>query len=155
MSLDRTQIKKELINRCRQRLQEEMSLIQKTMDEAQDDANAHKGAMESRYDTFKEEAQAKKDAYSRQVVEVNKLISLLMTIDPSRGLSQVSVGAIVETEKEVFFISANIFNEPIVVGETLYTLISLNSPIGQKMRGKKAGDVIPRTDGDTEILAVY
>ena len=53
------QIKKKLIEICKHELETRIELHKRAMEEAQEEANAHKGAMESRYDSFKEETFSK------------------------------------------------------------------------------------------------
>ena len=152
---DRIETKKTLIELCRKQLVEEMTLLKKAMDDAQEEANAHKGAMESRYDTFKEEAQSKKDAYSRQLMEKGKVVSLISSINPSRLLNKVETGAIVVTDKYSFFISYHIFDDPIVIHDVAYILVSAGSPLGKSFQGKKKDDLVSTPQGEMRILDIF
>lgn len=152
---NKIETKKTLIDLCKKKLVEQMAVLKKAMDEAQEEANAHKGAMESRYDTFKEEAQSKKDAYSRQLMEKVKVMSFIASINPFRILNKAEIGAIVVTEKNSFFISYHIFNDPIVIHNVAYILINAGSPLGKSFQDKKKGDVVTTLQGEIRILDIY
>ncbi len=59
-------IKKQLVEFIIKDLDNKIHSYEDEMKKAQKEANSHIGAMESRYDTFKEEAQMLTDGFARQ-----------------------------------------------------------------------------------------
>lgn len=69
-------------------------------EDALEESRAHKGAMESRYDTFKEEAQYLANAQEGILAELTGAAVLLKSLrdNPPRGITQGCLYAIVEAE---------------------------------------------------------
>ena len=65
--MEKVKIREILINTCKKELEKQLNELKKAMDDAQFEANQHIGAMESRYDSFKEEAQARVSGFARQI----------------------------------------------------------------------------------------
>ncbi len=128
--MDKIAIKERLIEICRIKIQERIDLLKASMNAAQHEANQHIGAMQSRYDTFKEEAQALRDGFARQVDEATQNLKLIKQLSP-KLVDSVQLGAIVETSEMNYFISINILDKPISIDGKEYFPISLNSPICQ------------------------
>ena len=67
--------------------------IIKQRDESQQEANSH-GAMESRYDTFKEEAQYLVSCCNEQIEKLNKnILSIFIINNPSLNKKMEKIGA--------------------------------------------------------------
>jgi transcription elongation GreA/GreB family factor len=133
-------IKEKLVDKCKLRIQEEIEFLQKVINDSQEDANQYKGAMESRHDTFKEEAQNKKEAYIIQLDRLRATMSNVMSIEPTMALSHVQHGAVVITDKFNLFFCGSIFSNAINLDGDEYTTISITSPIGQALKNKEVGD---------------
>ncbi|MFC1760439.1 hypothetical protein ACFLZD_02840, partial [Candidatus Neomarinimicrobiota bacterium] len=103
--MNESNIKKILLEKCKNELESEIDILKKAINDAQFEANQHKGAMESRYDTFKEEAQARKSGFELQLFKKYKILNLLKSIHENSICKNVGVGAIVETSKDNYFIS--------------------------------------------------
>lgn len=63
--MSQIEIKKKIIELLRLELENKTDFLKNAIDDAQKEAASHKGRMESRYDTFKEEAQTKRDIYKK------------------------------------------------------------------------------------------
>ena len=123
------------------------------MDEAQKEANSHIGAMASRYDTFKEEAQYLVAGFQKKISDLNLAKIQIEKIkwmenELGKSHSQVGIGTIIffktdDSQNESYFIMS-----PALGGHKLQfkginiTIITPFSPIGQKMMGKKIGENI-------------
>ena len=139
---------------CREEIAKRVSVQTTAMNDAQETANKYKGAMESRYDTFKEEAQQRRDAHARQIDTLLKKNSALMDVGNKNGLT-AGFGSVVETENEIFFICFHITDDQILIdGKELITLRE-DTQLGMEISGKKKGDVIQFCGRATKILDVY
>ena len=133
-------------------LEEELLRAEKARSQAQDDANAHIGAMQSRYDTFKEEAQYLAAGQGRRRQELEgvllrskRLLEQRRQIAHPRVSKTVVPGAAVQLSDDndqkrwVVFV-------PGAGGRTVehdgiqYAVVSTNSPLGRSLMGKTIGD---------------
>ena len=119
---------------------------------SQNEANMHIGAMESRYDTFKEEAQYLAGAQeirsynlNQNIVDLQKLRELVrQNLIPS---NRICLGSIVlleneSGEKKLFFIACAAGGQLIETSEGSCQIITPVSPMGRAIVGKKKGDEI-------------
>jgi len=136
--MNQIEIKKKIIELSKLELEEKIDFLKNAINSAQKEAASHKGRMESRYDTFREEAQAKRDDYKKQLLYIQKSLSILNEI-PIEVVNMVQLGSIIETSENSYFISIGIL-DTINVDRQKYLLISPESPIGQMFLGKKSGD---------------
>ena len=121
----------------------------RAMNEAQEEANNHVGAMESRYDTFKEEAQYLASAHKVRISELQHCIKAINHIKRNPPLlHQVEVGCIVvitdEDEKSQFqyFILPGGDGSKHKLGEMDTFIVSPGSPIARQLLGKSLQDDI-------------
>jgi hypothetical protein len=148
------EIKNKLIEICKSEIQEKIKMNEKMMNEEQKTANQYKGAMESRYDTFKEEAQARKDAYAMQIDKLLKLNSILLSIN-SKTPEKAEPGAVIETDRMNYFIFFYLFDEPVTVGNQEFCIISLESPVGIALKNKKINGTFIFNGNEFRILNIY
>lgn len=148
------QIKWTLIEYCKSEIKLRIALNEKLMKEEQEIANQYKGAMESRYDTFKEEAQARKDGYAMQIDNLLKLNSVLFLID-IKTPKKAELGAVIETNRMNYFIFYFLFDEPVTLDKKDYCIISLESPIGIALQNKKINDKFIFNGQEYQIKNIY
>lgn len=154
--MNNKEIKIQLIKKCERALLEKIKEHEVAMEDAQREANFHKGAMESRYDTFKEEAQERKDAHAKQIAQITKLLSSLISITQKKASEKVEFGSVVETDSDVnYFMFSYIFNTPIVIDNKKFLPINLLTPLGQQFLNKKIGDVVNFKGKTMKIIDVY
>lgn len=138
---DKIQIKRQITEYFKRYINNQIRFHSELMNKEQAIANMYKGAMESRHDTFKEEAQSRRDSHAAKVDYYLRLLSDLQLINPDKVYDKVTFGAIVILDNELnLFIFASIIEDDIMIFGKYYTPISLNSPLGQAVSGKKAGD---------------
>ena len=153
--MEKIKIKEILVNTCKKELEKQLGTLKQAMEDAQSEANQHIGAMESRYDSFKEEAQARVSGFAKQIFEKRQLYPDIVKINPKIINESVSHGAVVITDVENYFISAFILNDSINIDGDDYFPISLNSPLGLAMEGKKAGESIEISSDIIKITDVF
>ena len=117
--------------------------------EAMDEAASHKGAMASRYDTFKEEAQYLAGGYGTQILTLQKMLDCLNYIKAyPPTICGVAVFSLVEVEFldtdstcTYFLLPAGGGNEYQVQGKEI-TILSINAPVALALTNKVTGDEI-------------
>lgn len=109
--------------------------------------------MESRYDTFKEEAQAERDNFKKQRFNVQNSLLIINEI-PVEIIDVIKLGAIIETDKNNYFVSVGIL-DAIEIDNKKYLLISLGSPIGQALLNKKSGDEVEFRNQKIKIKNIF
>lgn len=102
--MDDLEIKNQLLEQVQSKLQTKILELKKAMDDAQQEANAHIGAMASRYDTFKQEAQALRDGFALQVQRTSESLAVVQQFaarqPESKRSDKVEFGAAVITNEE-------------------------------------------------------
>jgi transcription elongation GreA/GreB family factor len=143
--------KKEIFAALTGRAQDMANRAREGRDEAQREANSHVGAMESRYDTFKEEAQYLAGAQQKRLQEITaaaiKIGEVANNDRLMRGdFARVSIGCIVTVFDEQFDAEKKMIVSPALGGEKIqldddeFVVVTPESPIGQVMIGKTVDD---------------
>lgn len=152
--MTKQQIKNKLIQICKSEIEKRISLNDKLMKEEQNTANQYKGAMESRYDTFKEEAQSRKDAYAMQIDKLLKLNSVLLTLK-NEPLECAGLGSVIETNLSNYFLFYYLFDDAVEIEKKTFFIISMESPIGIALQNKKINDKFMFNGKEIIISDVY
>jgi len=133
------QLKQQLYQQCLDYVQQRMDAAQQGIEAAQqasqDDTKSSAG---DKYETGREMAQQETDRNMAQLNEANKLKVALNQINLTLINDRVETGCVVITDTAKFYVSISA-GAISAAGET-YMAISQASPIGQKMKGLKAGD---------------
>lgn len=115
---------------------------EKSREDAIEESKHHKGAMESRYDTFKEEAQYLMVAQDVRIVELDSTISVLTSHLSRLNIACVRVGvfALVKLEDEAgeqaFYLILPVGGGvTCIVNEIKVTTINEASPLAQAIKG--------------------
>ncbi|WP_161887968.1 hypothetical protein [Pontibacter russatus] len=145
--------KKRLLQECTRILNAQIKAAKDAMDEAQESANEHQGAMEDKFESFRENCQIQRDMYARQLDELIRTQSILRNINATRSNREVSMGAVVQTELQNYFIGVSL-GEIKIDGES-YFAISGMSPLFKAMSGRAAGETFTFRDNTYKILQVY
>ena len=136
--MNQIKIKNKLVEFSKLELEKKIDFLREAIDNAQKEAASHKGRMKSRYDTFKEEAQAAVGSYEKQLFDIRQLLSFINEI-PFEITNKIKLGSIIETNKNNYFISIGVLDSIDINGKK-YLLVSSESPISQIFLGKKLGD---------------
>lgn len=139
--------------------QEKLERYKKSMENAQKEANHHKGAMESRYDTFKEEAQILKEGFAKQYNKTNEILKILQSYKMNiidKNFHKVLPGSIVKCivnnkdEKNFFIIKGVNFNE-YNINDICITTLNSDAPLAKKLLNLEEGDEIAFNNNLFEI----
>jgi len=143
-------MKDRILKKLIEELEKKEALFIRQMNWAQEEANYHKGAMQSRYDTFKEEAQYKVDIYKSKTAELKQNIFALKQFyeklkkGTALETEYITVGSLIKLKmdgKESFF-----FVLPAGGGEKIddeigsVNIITYKSPLGYELNGKSEND---------------
>lgn len=112
-----------------------------------EESKYHKGAMESRYDTFKEEAQYLMVAQDVRIGEINSTIAVLESLltRPNVPSKKIRVFSLVELEDDAG-IPASYLILPVgggvtcTINERKVTTINESSPLARAISGKSEGE---------------
>lgn len=130
--------------------------------DAIEESKAHKGAMASRYDTFKEEAQYLAGGHSALLLELSKTLCALRSIkDRPPTISMGSGYAIIEAKNlddgsktKYFLLPAGGGNTYEVDGDRI-TVLSVAAPLARAFIGAVAGDEVEiEIQGTTKRFSV-
>lgn len=147
------------------------AMIENTKDAAQDsqtEANYHKGAMQSRYDTFKEEAQymvaasrERLSALKTFLYETSRLADGLRKNDDNIDHIDLGKCFCVKTRDSVekgFFVVPFAHTRSCTIGGREFYLISDNSPVFHIFRGLRVGDYAECENEmyeDSEVVEIF
>ncbi|MGD0816695.1 MAG: hypothetical protein ABSA83_24150 [Verrucomicrobiota bacterium] len=148
------EVKLKLISGCLTALNDKVALQKHAMDAAQAEANTHKGAMSSRYDTFKEEAQALRNGHAKQCQLLGEVIAQIHQLEV-RPCTKASMGAVVQTDAGNFFVSTGLVDAPITVDGLQYECIGPTTPIVQQLRGLAIGQTIRAFGREIRLIRVF
>ncbi|MGZ5283939.1 MAG: hypothetical protein ACXWEY_16815 [Bacteroidia bacterium] len=131
-------LKAKLLKACIEIQQKRVEISRQAMLQAQESANGEKGMMGDKFESFREQMQIDRDMYARQFDESTQVLQVLRKIDPDKSANIPSLGAIVLTDSQSFFVSASLGQ--VVTDDKNYIAISSQSPMFQAMAGKKKGE---------------
>jgi len=131
-----------------------ISAAKGAMDQAQQAANSEdKSSAGDKYETSRAMGQLEAGMNARQLDEAQRDLAFLNTIDPEIISDSVQTGSVVETEKNLFFVSIGLGN--MTVNNSQVIFLSPASPVAKIMVGKKAGENFFFNGQVVEILDVY
>lgn len=146
------ELKKRLLQECSKLLTVQMNAAKAAMDDAQESANEHHGAMEDKFESFREACHIQRDMYARQLDELMSTMALLKRVNATKFNHDVSLGAVVQTELQNYFIGVSLGE--IKLEEESYYAISGMSPLYKAMEGKASGETFKFRDKEYKIIQV-
>ncbi len=111
-----------------------------------------KSSAGDKFETSREMAQIELNNLEVQAAKISKQLNELHQL-PSKRANLISLGSLVKTNKGCYFISIP-FGKVELNGE-IYFAISMASPIGKLMSGKRTGDTISFNENTITILSVF
>jgi hypothetical protein len=147
------ELKKRLLQECSKVLNVQIKAAKDAMDEAQESANEHQGAIEDKFESFREACQIQRDMYARQLDELISTLGLLRRINATKVNSEVSPGAVVQTDLQNYFIGVSLGE--IRIEDESFFAISAVSPLYKAMAGKTSGETFTFRDKEYKIQQVF
>ncbi len=148
-----TAIKQQLHHLCLAYVTQRIMNAQAAMEEAQRAANEEtKSSAGDKYETGRAMMQLEKQKNALQLAEALKLKEQLAKVNPTKTYQEVQPGCLVKLNTGSFYIAISA-GKLRLEGERYYA-ISIQSPIGQALRGKKQGEEIIFNGKKICVLAV-
>jgi transcription elongation GreA/GreB family factor len=148
-----SRLKEQLWEACRNVVDGRLATAQLAMHAAQQSANQEeKSSAGDKYETGRAMAQLEREKAALQVEENKKMLGVLSQIKSSILTEQVTLGSIVATDCNKFYVSVGAGK--IVVDEEIYVAISAQSPIGQLLLSKRKGDSILFNNKKQMIISI-
>jgi transcription elongation GreA/GreB family factor len=127
------------------------SVIEKVISEIETSLQSEtKSSAGDKHETGRAMLQLEREKAGNQLAEIDKQVELLLKIDFHKANQTVSLGSIVFTTDANYFIS--ISAGEIKVNDQEFYAISLNTPIGQLLAGKRINDIIVFRNNKFKII---
>ncbi|GAB2535358.1 hypothetical protein GCM10027189_16010 [Rufibacter soli] len=123
------------------------------MEDAQASANESQGAIEDKFESFREACHIQRDMFAKQLDEAIGKLGILKRIVRNKVNEDISLGSIVKTDAQNYFISVSLGE--IEVDGNKYFAISPASPVFQAMAGKTKGDSFTFRDKKIQVLDLF
>ena len=134
-------IKPKLYARCLAYVQERILTATEAMQAAQESANSEsKSSAGDKYETGRAMAQLERDRHAQLLADAKRMLADLEKINPGITTSVVVPGSLVRTSRGTFFLA--ISAGKLTLDGADYFAVSVASPIGALLLGKKVGDVV-------------
>ena len=146
-------LKQRLLNECLRIQNIQIQTAKSAMDEAQESANEHQGAMEDKFESFREACQIQRDMFAKQLDEAITTLSILKRINATKENKNIMLGSVIITNTQKFFISVSL-GEINVEGEK-YFAISAMSPLFKAMVNKNVGEDFSFRNNTYHIEAIF
>lgn len=131
-------IKSELIRMCLSLVEQRITNAKQAMNAAQESANTEgKSSAGDKYETGRAMAQIERDKAAQQLNEAVMLKNSLSLVSLNPAGNQVSVGSVVKTDKNHFFIAISLGKLSVV--DTDYFVIAPATPIGHTLMRLRVG----------------
>lgn len=138
---------------CTQAVQDRIDAASKAVKAAREaTASEGKSTAGDKHETGRAMAQLEQEKFLKQLSEANKLMAVLLRIDPGTTYNQASIGSLVETNNGWFFLAVAV-GKVIVDGKTVFGL-STASPIGKLLHQKQPGDAVAFNGRNFELKSV-
>lgn len=146
-------VKENLLDLAIADIEKQIEAAERGRKDAIEESKAHKGAMASRYDTFKEEAQYLAGGFAARIQELTPLLAALnsLRMNTLPTTNKVAGCAIVEIEdlndgtKAKYFLLPAGGGESYEVGGEKYVILTPRAPLARAIMGKVAGDEVEMT----------
>ncbi|HEX7870332.1 MAG TPA: hypothetical protein VF455_09475 [Chryseobacterium sp.] len=143
--------KSSLINTIKLKLSEKIENFEKLIAETRASSNDTKSSMGDKYETGREMLQQEINNLQVQLNEILKQKDFLKTVLP-KSSDKAEKGAIVKTEKGLFFISVSLGK--IKVENEKIICISPESPLAKAMNGKQKNEAFSLNNMNQKILDI-
>lgn len=132
-------IKEELHALCMQNIKQKIEEIDSAIAERREAiSNETKSSMGDKYETTREMLQQDININLERLNKVKLDLEVLNTINADSALNVAKTGSVVKTSKGNYYLS--ISAGKLTINGELYYSVSVSSPIGQQLKGKRQGE---------------
>ncbi|MCO6489817.1 MAG: GreA/GreB family elongation factor [Phaeodactylibacter sp.] len=136
---DYKQIKTQLHAHCLARAAQSIQTARAALEAAQEAGNSEtKSSAGDKYETGRAMMQAEQERYKAQLLKAIELKNRLAQIRPDHTSETAGPGSLVITNHGNFYLSAGLGKARL--GKDVYFAISPESPLGQALKGRRAGE---------------
>lgn len=147
------EIKKGLYQQCVTCIETRRHNIKKVIDEVQEALLSEtKSSVGDKHETGRAMLQLEREKAGNQLAEIQKLQETLSKINMTKANENIGLGSVVFTSNSNYFLSISV-GELTFENQKFYA-ISQNTPIGQLLISKKAGDMVSFRDQTFKIEQV-
>jgi transcription elongation GreA/GreB family factor len=146
-------IKTELHSHCQRFIENRLQTIQNTIQEIQEALTYEtKSSAGDKHETGRAMLQLEREKAGNQLAEIQKLQETLSKINITKANEKIGLGSVVFTSNSNYFLAISV-GELTFENQKFYA-ISQNTPIGQLLISKKAGDTVSFRDLTFKIVQV-
>lgn len=118
-----------------------VSTLEKALDSSRAEmVSESKSTAGDKHETGRAMAQLEQEKLGRQVLSARELQQAVGQINPEEKHEEIQFGSLVEASNGVFFFSVGI-GKLLIENDSVFCL-TMTSPLGNMLRGKKAGDSV-------------
>lgn len=134
-------LKNEIVNHLRRKLNANVDELNQNIRLAKESRdNETKSSVGDKYETGREMVNIELEKLNVQLAKTAALLNILDKLNLQKEYKTVEFGSLVFTNNANYFISFGLGK--IEVGNNSFFCISLESPIGKALNGKKSGDTV-------------
>jgi len=146
-------LKSDLVKECQSILDQKIELLEKQLADFKKAANNEtKSSVGDKYETGRAMMHNEMDKLKQQQAQAITAKAAFMQIQFNNKASKIQLGSLVKTDKGTFLLAVALGK--VVVQNQHYFVLSLASPIGQKLKGKKQGDSITLNNQCFTVLKI-
>ena len=146
--------KTELCNQCIEKLQTQIDDLQAAIDKVQESIEGEQSSTAgNKFETARAMGHEELDRLNRQFFNLNNEMNILNQINASKSCDSVQLGALVETDKKILYLSVALGK--IELNKQVVFAVSVKSPIGQAIIGKITNDEIIIGNNKEKIISIY
>jgi len=147
------EIKQKLLEHVKQQVFKRHLKIKQTISDIEESLlEESKSTSGDKHETGRAMLQIDRENAGKQLLEIEKLISILPKIEIRTTSDYIRLGSLVYTEKFTYFISLS--TGLTKLDDEEYVCIALNSPIGTQLIGKRTGDTFVFNNETFAILDI-
>ena len=150
---DKIKIKQALYNACQHHVEERIKTIEDRLRVIEESRNNEtKSSVGDKYETGRAMMQMEEEKSKVQLFEAVALRQTLKQVDPNKKLEKAELGSLVETNRGSYYFCIGIGK--VKQNNKTFYCISMDSPIGQVLRGRRTGESITFNNSTLQIKAI-
>ncbi len=147
-------IKQELFKQCESYVNKRLQTIEEIISSNQKALQTEtKSSAGDKHETGRAMLQLEMEKAGQQLNGVSKMKETLSKINLKNDSEIAHLGSVVKTTKASFFLS--ISSGKLIVANEIYFAVSISSPIGSMLLGKKQGDVFTFNSIEQKIIEIF
>jgi len=145
--------KTDLYNQCVEKLQTQLDEMQAAIDKVQESIEGEQSSTAgNKFETARAMGHEELNRLNGQFYNLNQEMNILNQINASKSCDSVQLGALVETNKKMLYLSVALGK--IELNKQVVFAVSVKSPIGQAIIGKMPHDEIRIGKNTEKIISI-